>query len=364
MPAGSISVTENSGTPNNNVICQGSSVTYTFSTTGYTYVWKINGTTQPGSGNVFTTSALTSSSDLVTVDVTTGNSCTQTFTAPNVTVVASPAAVLTVSPGTTICFADNATFTSTPADATFNYNFKVNGATAQNGIGNNVFSTTALPAGTNLVLVEVTNSSSCVTTSNTISMTVNPLPTGTLTPVENYGTPNDGTICDGGTVVFTAPTGFSNYNFLLNGVSTQNGSSNTFNNTTNSITLKTGDQVTVAITGAGGCIGTLNTITITTSPLPAVAAIQGPGNVCKGATITLTDATNSPAGVWSSGNTAVATVDAASGVVTGVDCRHCRNYLYLYKCHRLQQFGDQNHNRKCTARCSTNYRQLQRLYRI
>ena len=199
-----------------------------------------------------------------------------------------------------------------------NYNFKVNGTTSQNGVGINTFSTSTLPVGTYPVLVEVTNSATCMTTSNTISMTVSPLPTGTLAAVENYGTANDGIICEGGTVVFTVTptTGITNYNFLLNGNSVQNNGSGTYTTTT----LNNDDKVTVAITGPGGCIGVLNTITITVNPLPTVDDIQGSDNVCKGSTITLTDATNTlGTWVWTSSNTAAATVDATTGVVTGVN---------------------------------------------
>jgi uncharacterized protein YjdB len=57
------------------------------------------------------------------------------------------------------------------------------------------------------------------------------------------------------------------------------------------------------------------TINVTVSPLPTIAAITGPANVCPANTISLTDAT--AGGVWSSGNTGVATVNS-SGVVTGV----------------------------------------------
>ena len=49
---------------------------------------------------------------------------------------------------------------------------------------------------------------------------------------------------------------------------------------------------------------------------PAPAAISGPSTVCAGSNITLSDAT--AGGTWSSNNTLVATVNATTGVVTGV----------------------------------------------
>lgn len=53
---------------------------------------------------------------------------------------------------------------------------------------------------------------------------------------------------------------------------------------------------------------------VTVNPLPAV--IVGPGVVCTGQSVSLTDAT--PSGVWISDATSIATVDAATGSVTGV----------------------------------------------
>ncbi len=59
--------------------------------------------------------------------------------------------------------------------------------------------------------------------------------------------------------------------------------------------------------------GCFNVHTITVNPLPDV--ITGPGQVCENATITLASATTG--GIWSSSATPVATVDFLSGLVTG-----------------------------------------------
>jgi uncharacterized protein YjdB len=143
-------------------------------------------------------------------------------------------------------------------------------------------------------------------------MTVSPSPTGTLTPVENSGlTANDGTICAGDPIVFTASAGFANYDFIKGGVTIQSGPGNTY--TTSS--LATGDQFTVAVKNATGCVGLLNTITVTVNTLPAVAPITGTMSVCLNNTTQLSDATAS--GVWTSLNPGIATIDA-SGLVTGV----------------------------------------------
>jgi hypothetical protein len=60
-----------------------------------------------------------------------------------------------------------------------------------------------------------------------------------------------------------------------------------------------------------GCLVSIN---ITVNPTPA--SITGPTVVCAGSPITLSDATSG--GVWSSGNTSIATVNPGTGVVTGV----------------------------------------------
>lgn len=64
---------------------------------------------------------------------------------------------------------------------------------------------------------------------------------------------------------------------------------------------------------SAGCFVTLN---IMVDSLPVVGPITGATTVDSGATITLTDPT-SPGGVWTSGNTSIATVGSSSGIVTG-----------------------------------------------
>ncbi|MDR6785348.1 gliding motility-associated-like protein [Pedobacter africanus] len=73
-------------------------------------------------------------------------------------------------------------------------------------------------------------------------------------------------------------------------------------------------DIIYTVTNGNGCTGTLQQ-TVTVNATPAVATTAGPNSVFAGDNITLTNATIG--GVWSSSNTAVATVDA-SGLVTGV----------------------------------------------
>jgi len=76
---------------------------------------------------------------------------------------------------------------------------------------------------------------------------------------------------------------------------------------------------TFSVTAPSGTVSSAaasgGSTTFTVHPLPVVAAIGGPSNVCRNSTITLTDAT--AGGTWSSGSPAVASISGA-GVVTGL----------------------------------------------
>ncbi|MFT3908399.1 MAG: Ig-like domain-containing protein [Ferruginibacter sp.] len=307
LPSGSLTASENSGTANDNSICSGSNVTFDATPGFNNYNFKVNGTTQQnGASGTFSTSSL-ANGDVVTVVVTNGTSCTATFNSITITVIPSPTGTLTAST-TTICAGDNIDFTATAGYD--NYNFQVNGSTVQNGAGN-TYSSTSLANG-DVVTVIVTSSNLCVATFNSITITANALPSGTLVPVENSGVAaNDGIICTGASVVFTAPTGYSNYNFLVNAVSVQNGPSNTYTNAT----LTNGDMVAVAITSGSGCMGLLNTVIVTVNAYPVVDPTTGVTDVCVASTTQLANTT--PGGTWSSSDITNATVDA-TGLVTGV----------------------------------------------
>ena len=297
------------------VFAAGSNVKFT-ATPGFSnYKFYLRGTTtllQGSSSNIYQSTGM-ADGDYVTVVATSNKGCSNTatpFVSGTITVVPSPSGTLTVSPANTICAGTSVTFTATAGTGN-NYAFKVGSTVVQNGTGN-TYTTTSL-SNNNVVSVVVTNPATCSATFNSITMTVNPLPSGTLGITENAGTADDGIICTGTPVTFTAPTGFSNYNFLLNGVSAP-GQNGTRVYTTSS--LSNGDKVTVAVTNGSGCIGLLNEWDITVNPLPAVAAISGAGPVCVGSSITLSDA--SSGGVWSSSDVTKATVDANTGEVTGV----------------------------------------------
>ena len=84
-------------------------------------------------------------------------------------------------------------------------------------------------------------------------------------------------------------------------------------------TTTTGGRVTGVSAGTATLsytyMGSTVTSVLTVYPVPAV--IAGPGTVCMGAQITLSDAT--PGGVWTSGIPSTATIGASAGVVTATN---------------------------------------------
>ena len=212
LPAGTFTAVETSGNTNNDgVICAGDPVTFTFSNATYgSYIFKVNGAVkQTGTSNTYSTTTL-ANNDQVTVDVANASNCGATF--GPITITVNPLTTPTlVANKTAICPGDNVTFTATPTGTGFIYNFKVNGSSVQSGAAN-TYSTTSLTAG-NSVTVDLTNANGCTATSTPVSVTINAVPSGTLTATENSGTPNDNKICAGSNVTFTATSGFSNYNF-------------------------------------------------------------------------------------------------------------------------------------------------------
>ena len=282
-----------------NTICAGTNVTFTATpTNGGTpsYQWKLNG------NNVGTNSATYQNSTLVNGDVVTcvmtsslacvssnpvtSNAITITVT-PNIT----PTVSIAAAPGNTICAGTNVTFTATPTNGgTPTYQWKLNG----NNVGTNsaTYQNSTLVNG-DVITCVMTSSLACANpnpvTSNSITMTVNPVVTPSVSIVASPGN----TICSGTNVTFTAtPTngGTPTYQWKLNGNNVGTNST-TYQNST----LVNGDVVTCVMTSSLACVSsnpvTSNAITMTVNStvLPAVSIVASPGNtICAGTNVTFT----------------------------------------------------------------------------
>ena len=130
---------------------------------------------------------------------------------------------------------------------------------------------------------------------NTILFTVNPL------PLAIGGFSN---VCQGLTLNLS--------DLSIGGTwSSSNTAVGTFGSSSGVLTGISSGNTTITYTLSTGCLITKN---ITVNPLPAF--IFGITDVCVGNTATLSDTTSG--GVWSSGNTSVASIGTTSGIVSGV----------------------------------------------
>jgi mannan endo-1,4-beta-mannosidase len=149
--------------------CQGGNVILTAST-GSSYKWMLNGNAINGGTNVSHTA---NASGSYTVEVTNANNCKALSVATTVTVNALPAATITAGGATTFCQGGNVILTASTGSS---YKWMLNG-NAING-GTNV-SHTANASGS--YTVEVTNANNCKALSAATTVTVNALPTATMT---------------------------------------------------------------------------------------------------------------------------------------------------------------------------------------
>ncbi|MBX2905943.1 MAG: proprotein convertase P-domain-containing protein [Taibaiella sp.] len=258
-------------------VCEGLTTTLTDATTGGT--WTSSNTT------------------VADIDLNTGLvsgyvAGTSTMTYTNSTTGCINTAILTVNPlpatigGTlAVCEGLNTTLTNADAGGTW---MSANTTTATIGSSSGV--ATGGTAG--MVMITYTLPTGCITSSE---LTVNALPdaiAGTLQA------------CEGLTSTLSDATSGGTWTSGSTSVATIDGAGVVTANAAGS------SIITYTVT-ATGCIATAE---FTVNPLPAT--IGGTQDVCEGLTTTLTSATSG--GLWTSASTGTATVDAGTGVVTGV----------------------------------------------
>jgi len=279
-----------------NNICQNTSVTFTATPTngGTTpsYQWKVNG------GNVGSNSATYSYSpangDVVTCVLTSNASCTSgnPATSNSITMTVNPALPVSVSisaSGNNVCTGTSVNFTATATNGGKSpaYQWIINGT----AVGLNSSTYGYIPANGDVVTCVLTSNASCTSgnpaTSNSISMTVNP-----LLPVSININPSGNNVCSGTSITFTATAtngGTSPvYKWNVNG-----GNVGT-NSTTYSYTPANGDMVSCILTSNATCASgnpdTSNMVTVIV--LPAVAAgvniSASNNNVCANTAVSFT----------------------------------------------------------------------------
>ena len=195
------------------------------------------------------------------------------------------------------------------------------------GLTNNTVSLKWLKTGTKTIQVNYTDANSCTAENNQIAsntVTVNPLPTVTITKAETSGTANnDAIICKGATITLSG-VGASSYSWtggISDGVA--------FSPTTTTTYTVTGTDI-------NSCSNTLSQ-TVSVNVLPTVtitkAETSGTANndatICKGATITLSGGGASTYS-WTGGisdGVIFSPTTTTTYTVTGTDINSCSNTL-------------------------------------
>ena len=245
--------------------CTGGSVVLNASTgTGYTYVWKRDGTTMSGA----TSSSYSATQAGSYTVVVTNSGCALTSSAIAVTVSAVPSASIAAGGTTTFCTGGSVVLTANTGTG-YTYVWK-RGGTAISGATSSSYSATI--AGSYTVVV---SSVGCSATSSATTVTVNAGPTATLTAAGSTG------FCTGGSVVLNATTG-TGYTYVWKRNSTTISGA-----TSSSYTATLAGSYTVTVS-SGGCTATSSAQTVTVSAAPtATMSAGGTTTFCSGGSVTL-----------------------------------------------------------------------------
>lgn len=254
----------------------------------------------PSGGNVVASPTLSTVGTVTYYAASTNNSTgciSTTRTAVTLTINAAPPATVTVGGPTTFCQGGNVLLT---ANAGSSYLWS-NGSTSQS------ISVTASGSYT----VAVTQTGGCTLTSAPVVVTVNPIPSATITAGGSTS------FCDGGNVVLTAAAGGT--------WEWRNGA--TVIATTQAITATTSGAYTVKVTTAAGCSATSAATNVTVSPNPTVTLSAAPyTKLFPGLVTTLTATVNPPgsyAYAWRKNGVAI---PGATATLTGIDLDDLGSY--------------------------------------
>jgi gliding motility-associated-like protein len=251
---------------NDTIVCAGVCITIGGSPTAsggtpaYTYNW--NPSTGLDFANIANPLACFASTTTYTVTVTDSFGCAAT---DNVVLSISPTLTANISPivQPSICGVCDGIMTVTASGGVPSYSYSWNTTPQQT-----TQTISSLCVG--LYYVTVTDANGCSVQTNAI------MNNSSTPPITITASPND-TVCAGECVTFAATASFVNYDFLINNIIVQSGSSDTLYNVCN---LNNGDIITVEGTDALGCSGIANPIIIGINPLPFAYNITGGGTIC------------------------------------------------------------------------------------
>ncbi len=224
--------------------------------------------------------------------------------------IVTPTVTSTISPTSpSVCLGSTATFNASAVNggATPVYQWQVNGVNT--GTNSSTFSSSSLTNG-NVVTCIINSSNICAAgnpaTSNSVTVTVNALPTVTVTA-------SSSTVCAGSSVTLSG-SGATSYAWsggITNGVGFVPTSTTTY---------------TVTGTNGNGCTNTA-TKTITVNPLPTVTVTASSSTVCAGSSVTLSGS-GASSYVWTGGVTdgvGFVPTSTTTYTVTGTTASGCSN---------------------------------------
>ncbi|MEJ8758243.1 T9SS type A sorting domain-containing protein [Pontibacter sp. H259] len=252
-------------------------------TGSYTYVWRNGGTIISGAtGSTYT--ATTSGNYTVTIiNPESSGSCASVASVPvTVTVNTRPTASISAGAGnTTFCQGGSVLITATPTPAspaapgTYSYQW-YNAGTAIGGANSSTYSATA--SGTYYVIITNTSGNCSSAQSNSIPVTVNPIP---AVPTNVAITPS--TICGSGSATLSATVGANGT--VVRWYETPTGGTPLSSTTVNITATKT--YYASSYNASTGCeSATRVAVTITVNPALANNTISAAQTICAGATPT------------------------------------------------------------------------------
>ncbi len=232
-----------------------------------------------------------------TISYTVSSTCGSSVSSANITISALPNAG-TLTGTTTICAGSTSTFTSNgTAGGSWSSNNNLVASVNSSGV------VTAVAPGNATITYTVLNT--CGTATATANVTINALP-------------NAGAVTGASSVCAGVITAFSSSGTGGGTWSSNNTAAATVDPVTGAVTGVAAGSATISYTvTAGTCGSSTSSANITVNPSPNPGTISGATSVCAGATTTFTS-NGMLLGTWSSNNTAVATVDPSTGVITGV----------------------------------------------
>jgi trimeric autotransporter adhesin len=269
-----------SGTLN---VCQSATTTLTSSVTGG--VWSSDNTVAATVNSSGVVTGVAGGNANISYTVTTG--CGTAVTSAHVTVNPLPSAG-TISGTMVVCATSTTSLTSTEAGGAWTSSNNAIATVDASGI------VTGVTTGT--VNISYTVSNSCGTAVATAEVTVG------VTPASITGASS---LCLGGSSSLTIADASGTW-------TSSNPAQASVNPTTGVVSSVSVGTSTISYTSATGCFSSALTVTVSST----VPGIAGTPKACVGYTSTLSNPT--AGGVWSSSNTSIATVDATTGVVTGV----------------------------------------------